>query len=96
MKLGITAAPSTVWEILHAAGIDPAPRRSGPTWRQFLHAQGAVAHFPTGTRCYNIWVPRSMSIRHVVGSPAGRRILQQAPRPTESSRLTSCTWTPCY
>ena len=24
-KLGLTVAPSTVWEILHAAGIDPAP-----------------------------------------------------------------------
>jgi hypothetical protein len=34
-------APSTVWEILRAAGIDPAPRRSGPTWRQFLAAQAA-------------------------------------------------------
>jgi putative transposase len=41
VKLGVTIAPSTVWEILHAAGIDPAPRRSGPTWRQFLHAQAA-------------------------------------------------------
>jgi putative transposase len=30
-----------VWEILRAAGIDPAPRRSGPTWRQFLAAQAA-------------------------------------------------------
>jgi putative transposase len=40
-KLGVTVAPSTVWEILHAAGIDPAPRNSGPTWRQFLHAQSA-------------------------------------------------------
>src|SRR6266851_124134 len=40
-KLGLAGAPSTVWEILHAAGIDPAPRRSGPTWRQFLHAQAA-------------------------------------------------------
>jgi putative transposase len=40
-KLGVTVAPSTVWEILDAAGIDPAPRRSGPTWRQFLHAQAA-------------------------------------------------------
>jgi transposase InsO family protein len=28
-----------VWEILHAAGIDPAPRRDGPTWREFLAAQ---------------------------------------------------------
>ena len=41
IKLGVTVAPSTVWEILRAAGIDPAPRRSGPTWRQFLHAQAA-------------------------------------------------------
>ena len=37
-KLGVTVAPSSVWEILRAAGIDPAPRWSGPTWRQFLHA----------------------------------------------------------
>jgi hypothetical protein len=32
------AAP-TVWTILKCAGIDPAPRRSGPTRRQFLTAQ---------------------------------------------------------
>ena len=38
-RLGYSIAPSTVWEILHAAGIDPAPQRSGPTWRQFLNAQ---------------------------------------------------------
>ncbi len=37
-KLGVTVASSTVWEILHGAGIDPAPRRTGPTWRQFLRA----------------------------------------------------------
>jgi transposase InsO family protein len=40
-KLGLAVAPSTVYEILRAAGIHPAPRRSGPTWRQFLHAQAA-------------------------------------------------------
>jgi transposase InsO family protein len=38
-RLGYSIAPSTVWEILHAAGIDPAPQRSGPTWHQFLSAQ---------------------------------------------------------
>jgi putative transposase len=38
-KLGVTVAPSTVYEILRAAGIDPAPRRCGPTWRQFLRTQ---------------------------------------------------------
>jgi putative transposase len=40
-KPGATVEPSTVDEILRAAGTDPAPRRSGPTWRQFLHAQAA-------------------------------------------------------
>src|SRR5450631_3152581 len=41
VKLGVTVAASTVYKILRAAGIDPAPRRDGPTWRQFLHAQAA-------------------------------------------------------
>ena len=40
-KLGLAVTPSTVWQILQAADIDPASRRSGPTWRQFLHAQAA-------------------------------------------------------
>jgi putative transposase len=38
-RLGHPIAASTVWQILHDAGIDPAPRRSGPTWKQFLTAQ---------------------------------------------------------
>ncbi|RSN09543.1 integrase [Nonomuraea sp. WAC 01424] len=38
-RLGHNIAASTVWEILHAAGIDPAPGRAGPSWRQFLAAQ---------------------------------------------------------
>jgi putative transposase len=37
--LGYPIGASTVWTILNAAGIDPAPRRAGPTWAQFLHAQ---------------------------------------------------------
>ncbi len=37
--LGYVIGASTVWTILNAAGIDPAPRRAGPTWTQFLHAQ---------------------------------------------------------
>jgi putative transposase len=36
VRLGHHIAASTVWQILHDAGIDPALRRSGPTWRQFL------------------------------------------------------------
>ena len=38
-RLGHPIAASTVWQILHDAGIDPAPRRSGTTWKQFLTAQ---------------------------------------------------------
>src|ERR671920_2281404 len=33
--LGHSIAASTVWTILKKAGLDPAPRRSGRTWRQF-------------------------------------------------------------
>jgi putative transposase len=45
VKLGHRIAASTVWQILHAAGIDPAPRRTGPTWKQFLtmQARGILA-----------------------------------------------------
>jgi putative transposase len=39
VRLGHRIAASTVWQILHDAGIDPALRRSGPTWRRFLTAQ---------------------------------------------------------
>jgi hypothetical protein len=38
--LGYQVAASTVWKILHQAGVDPAPRRSGPTWKQFPTAPG--------------------------------------------------------
>ena len=37
--LGHTIAPSTIWEILKAAGVDPAPQRAASTWKQFLSAQ---------------------------------------------------------
>ena len=38
VRPGHPIAASLVWQILHAAGIDPAPRRTGPTWKQFLAA----------------------------------------------------------
>jgi putative transposase len=43
--LDITVAPSTVWQILKNAGIDPAPRRNGPGWPELLRsrAQGILA-----------------------------------------------------
>ena len=43
--LGIIVSSTTIRTILRRAGLGPAPRRDGPTWRQFLSAQakGIVA-----------------------------------------------------
>jgi len=42
---GITVAPSAVRRILKGVGIEPAPRRDGPGWAEFLRsrAQGILA-----------------------------------------------------
>jgi putative transposase len=40
-KLGLPVSPSTVRRLLAKAGLGPAPRRSGPSWREFLRAQAA-------------------------------------------------------
>ncbi len=40
--MGVRLAPSSVWAILRRHGIDPTPRRSGPTWSEFLRAQAAT------------------------------------------------------
>ncbi len=89
-KLGVTVAPSTVREILHAAGIDPAPRRPGPTWRQFLHAQAAgilavdFLHVDTVLR-KRLYVlvfiehgTRRMHLGGVTANPTGEWTVQQA------------------
>lgn len=39
LGLGLKLAPSTVWSILKEAGIEPAPKRVGPSWAEFLRAQ---------------------------------------------------------
>jgi putative transposase len=41
LKLGMRVSPSTVRRLLLAAGLKPAPRRSGPSWRDFLRQQAA-------------------------------------------------------
>jgi putative transposase len=41
LKLGLHVSPSTVRRILLANGLAPAPRRTGPSWRQFLRQQAA-------------------------------------------------------
>jgi len=89
-KLGVTIAPSTVYEILRAAGIGPAPRRAGPTWRQFLHAQAAgilavdFLHVDTVLlkRLYVLVFiehgTRRMHLGGVTANPTGEWAVQQA------------------
>jgi hypothetical protein len=39
--LGYAVSPATVWRILRAAGVDPAPRPAEQSWTRFLRAQAA-------------------------------------------------------
>ncbi|MFV5998906.1 integrase core domain-containing protein [Streptomyces sp. NPDC056231] len=89
-RLGHALAPSTVWQILHAAGIDPAPRRTGPSWREFLTAQaeGIIAadffHIDTvtGKRLYALGFlelgTRKLHITDVTTHPTAQWATQQA------------------
>jgi putative transposase len=55
LVLGVKVAPSTVWQILKDAGIDPAPDRTASTWAGFLRSQAdallACDFFETVTLC---------------------------------------------
>ena len=89
-RLGHRIGASTVWDILTAAGIHPAPRRRGPTWRQFLTSQahGIIAvdffHLDTalGTRLYALAFlehgTRRLHITGVTAHPSRDWTVQQA------------------
>lgn len=88
--LGYPVAASTVWKILNQAGVDPAPRRSGPTWRQFLTAQAdailACDFFTVDTvllkRIYVLFfveiATRQVHVVGVTAHPTGSWVAQQA------------------
>jgi putative transposase len=79
-----------VWSILKRAGIDPAPRRDGPAWRQFLaaQAQGIVAtdffcvDTLLGQRLYVLFfvehAARCVHLLGVTANPSGTWVAQQA------------------
>jgi len=65
--LGYKLAPSTVWQILKDAGINPGPTRSGQAWRMFLDAQAktilAADFFHVDTVFLRLWVPKTYATR---------------------------------
>jgi putative transposase len=87
---GIRVPPSTVRDILERAGLDPAPRRTGPSWGQFLKAQaeGILAcdlfHIDT---VFLKWIyvlffiehaTRAVHVMGVMTNPTGPWVAQQA------------------
>jgi transposase InsO family protein len=86
----VKVAASTVWEFLKKAGIDPAPRRSGPTWSQFLRSQAEAilacdfftADLLDGTQAYVLAViehaTRRIRLLGVTLHPTGAWTTQQA------------------
>jgi putative transposase len=90
LAAGVGVPASAVWEILKNAGIDPAPRRSGPTWSLFLRSQAEAivacdfftADLLDGTQAYVLAViehaSRRIRILGVTLHPTGSWTAQQA------------------
>jgi putative transposase len=79
-----------VWEILKKAGINPAPRRTGPPWSQFMRSQAEAilacdfftADLLDGTQAYVLAViehaTRRIRILGITLHPTGEWTTQQA------------------
>jgi putative transposase len=88
--LGITVAPSTVWQVLKSAGIDPAPRRGGPGWPEFLRSQAQgilaldffTADLLSGAKIYVLAAiehgTRRVRVLGATGHPVHAWVVQQA------------------
>src|SRR5215472_5907445 len=91
--LGVKVGAPAIWAILKTNGIDPAPRRTGPAWPQFLRSQAEAilaSDFFTvevldGTQAHVLAViehaPRPIRILGVTLHPTGEWTTQQARHP---------------
>src|SRR6266508_528930 len=88
--LGIPLSPSSVWNILHRHGIEPAPRRASVSWREFLRQQAATILECDFITVETLWLRRfyvlffiELSRRRVylagvTANPDGAWVVQQA------------------
>jgi putative transposase len=88
--MGVRLAPSSVWAILRRHGIEPTPRRTGPTWAEFLRAQAgtmlACDFFTVDTvllrRLYVLFFieidTRRIHLCGITSNPVGEWVVQQA------------------
>ncbi len=98
-KLGLSVSPSTLRRLLARADLGPAPRRSGPGWREFLRAQAATIvacdFFCVETallrRYYVLFFielkTRRVQLAGVTANPGGRWVTQQARNLSASGAL---------
>src|SRR5438477_4789151 len=89
-KLGFRGSRTSIRRLLAQARLEPAPRRSGPSWREFLHAQAAsivACDFFTVEslflrRYYALFFilhgSRRVWLAGCTASPSGRWVTQQA------------------
>jgi hypothetical protein len=88
--MAVRLAPSSVWAILRRHGLEPAPRRSGPTWSEFLRVQAATMlacdFFTVDTvllrRLYVLFFieidTRRIYLSGITANPVGEWVTQQA------------------
>jgi hypothetical protein len=74
LKLGIGVSATTIATVLRRVGLGPAPRRIGPTWSEFLHAQafGFLARDPGPDRVnevFDVVGARIEAVPHEDGPP---------------------------
>jgi transposase InsO family protein len=100
LKLGVRVSATTVRTIMLRHGLDPAPRRAGPSWTEFLRSQAsgilATDFFTVETiRCKTLYVlffielsTRRVHLAGVTAHPDSAWVTQQARNLAIDERLS--------
>src|SRR5438094_8491581 len=102
-KLGFRVSPTSIRRLLARARLDPAPRRAGPSWREFLHAQAAsivACDFFTVEsvflrRYYALFFiahgSRRVWLAGCTANPTGAWVTQKRATSASTSQTTACS-----